>query len=99
VIAFWKATDIKTVDIIIDDGLHISQAGICLFENSIDYLSEFGIYIIEDVKEQYLFDYKEYFDNLDKYFVFFINMFRPYAGLGDNNIIMIQKNSHMAANH
>ena len=36
-------------DIILEDGLHEYNANICFFENSIDYLKNNGIYIIEDV--------------------------------------------------
>ena len=36
-------------DIILEDGLHEFNANICFFENSIDYLSQNGTYIIEDI--------------------------------------------------
>ena len=36
-------------DIILEDGLHEYNANICFFENSIDYLKNNGIYIIEDI--------------------------------------------------
>ena len=39
----------NTVDIIIDDGLHEFQAGKTFFENTIEYLTQNGFYIIEDV--------------------------------------------------
>ena len=40
---------VKKFDIILEDGLHEYNANICFFENSIDYLSDDGFYIIEDI--------------------------------------------------
>jgi 23S rRNA U2552 (ribose-2'-O)-methylase RlmE/FtsJ len=48
-------------DIIIDDGCHIYEATLCLFENSIDFLKPDGIYVIEDMLEKHFQEYKEYF--------------------------------------
>lgn len=44
----WKKIN-KKMDIIIDDGFHSFNANTIFYENSIDYLNEDGIYIIEDV--------------------------------------------------
>jgi len=95
--AFWKAVGVKNVDIILDDGLHTFEAGVTLFENSIGHLAPHGLYIIEDIKDKYLFDYLNYFNDSDKYQVYFINLFRPYAELGDNNLILIQKKLSMTS--
>jgi hypothetical protein len=45
----WKEIGIQNFDIIIDDGLHATDANINLFINSFDKLKKNGIYIIEDV--------------------------------------------------
>jgi hypothetical protein len=58
--AFWYNHNIFP-DIIIDDGLHEPRAAITLYENSIDRLKAGGIYIIEDVTQNELKVYREYF--------------------------------------
>lgn len=45
----WKEIGIQNFDIIIDDGLHTTNANINLFINSFNKLKKNGIYIIEDV--------------------------------------------------
>ena len=57
---FWEKHDIFP-DIIIDDGLHQSHAGITLYEHSINRVKPGGIYIIEDVAQEELKIYREYF--------------------------------------
>jgi hypothetical protein len=58
--AFWDRHNIRP-DIIIDDGLHEPRAGITLYENSIDRLNDGGVYIIEDVVQDELKVYRDYF--------------------------------------
>lgn len=50
---------IKNFDIIIDDGLHTTDANVNLFLNSFNKLKKNGIYIIEDV-------YHKEFNNIMK---------------------------------
>ena len=45
----WKEIGVEGFDIIIDDGLHTTDANINLFINSFSKLKKGGIYIIEDV--------------------------------------------------
>jgi hypothetical protein len=40
-----------------------TKGGVCLFENSVEYLSGSGIYVIEDVKLVDLVKYEKYFKN------------------------------------
>lgn len=87
---FWGKLGKDAFELILDDGLHEFQAGICLFENSINYLSDNGVYIIEDITTTDLKKYLDYFSNKN-YNVNFITMFRPYAELNDNNIVLIKK--------
>ena len=94
--AFWNNIQETEFDFMLDDGLHTFEAGSCLFENSIKFLRDEGIYIIEDVKTEDILKYKKFFNNY-KYHVEYILMFRSefeklYAPLGDNNLIVIRKN-------
>jgi hypothetical protein len=61
ILAVWSFIGPEKVDIMIDDGLHRYHAGRCLFENSVDYLADDGIYVIEDVGISDLEAYAEYF--------------------------------------
>lgn len=76
-------------DIIIDDGLHLFDANICLYENLISKLNPNGYYVIEDVT---LFD-QEYFYNYfknSKLKVKFISLNSP-AISGSSNLIIVRK--------
>lgn len=53
----------RKFDIVIDDGLHEYQAGITLFENVVDRLTDYGIYVIEDIRQHHVWQYAEYFKN------------------------------------
>jgi hypothetical protein len=77
-------------DFIVDDGLHEYHAGVTLFENCIDNLSNEGIYIIEDVKQHDVLNYEKYFRD-SEYRVNFIVMYRQNDVLFDNTLIMIRK--------
>lgn len=86
---FWDNYGISP-NIIIDDGLHEYHAGVCLYENSIEHLSEGGIYVIEDVLPEDLLRYKEYFKN-NKYETLFISINRSGIYLNDNTLIVVFK--------
>ncbi len=87
---FWKNVDLTDFDLILDDGLHEYHAGICLFENSIDKLADHGIYIIEDVQQDDLIQYKDYFLHKN-YTANFVNLSRPNLPLFNNNLVVIRK--------
>jgi hypothetical protein len=59
----WDNPELKDVefDILLDDGLHEYNANKNFFENSIHKLKKGGIYILEDISEDYL-------DNIEKWF-------------------------------
>jgi len=61
-----------------------------LFENSIEYLSNNGVYIIEDVKVLDLIKYKKYFE-CSTYKVEFVNLYRIDGRLLDNSLVVIRK--------
>lgn len=44
----------ETFDIIIDDGLHTYEANMCFLRNSYHKLKQDGIYIIEDIVNNYI---------------------------------------------
>ena len=75
-------------DVILDDGLHLYEANICLFENSINHLKNDGVYIIEDVYYKEKKKFLEYFKN--KNFIFsIINIYHEYNN--KNNCLCIIK--------
>ena len=93
--SFIDSADIleKSVDIIIDDGLHEYHAGICFFENMIGRLRLDGVYIIEDVSHYDIQRYKDYFSTKSsQYQARFVYLGSPQRSLGDdNNIIVVTK--------
>ena len=93
---FSKAAQLseETVDIIIDDGLHEFHAGKSFFEGMVKYLSQNGIYVIEDITAGDLLRYKDYFLELsDQYSAQFFNLSRPELRVGDNRLIIVRKNT------
>ena len=56
----WDEIKEDNFDIIIDDGLHTLNAGICMFDSPFEKLRENGIYIIEDVDPYYLHELSAY---------------------------------------
>ena len=75
-------------DLIIDDGYHQFDANICLFKNSINYLSKNGFYIIEDISEKDINNFYLYFQN-KKFRFNFVNLFNEKYIL-QNNILVIR---------
>jgi len=61
--AFFAKFNKNTFDIMIDDGLHTFEAATTLLENSIEYLKDNGLYIIEDLYLQDIQRFKEYQKN------------------------------------
>ena len=85
----WEKIDKKDFDLIIDDGLHNFEAGTIFFDNSIEYLSKNGIFIIEDVDPSYLHKLTLYFERN-----FYVEVVRLKSNkfnlLKDNNLILIK---------
>ncbi len=86
---FWKLVADGDFDLMVDDGLHTFEAGICLFNNSIEMLAQSGIYVIEDVYIGELEKYREFFSDL-KYRVDFIQLNRPAHELADNSLVVVR---------
>jgi hypothetical protein len=85
----WEKFEGIEFDFMIDDGLHVFEAGACLFENSIQKLAPYGVYVIEDVSHENLRKYKQFF-NSQPYLVDFVSLHRPKLNLGDNNLVVIR---------
>tara|TARA_B100000767_G_scaffold215175_1_gene202675 strand:+ start:311 stop:1021 length:711 start_codon:yes stop_codon:yes gene_type:complete len=87
---FKKIGD-KNFDIILDDGLHEFSANICLFENSIKFLDNYGTYIIEDVYYKDKKKFIDYFKDLDYQFSL-VDIYHD-KNILNNCIVVIQKNN------
>jgi hypothetical protein len=92
---FFNGLDTKyqnSFDIIIDDGLHTFAAAKCLLENSFCQIKANGYYIIEDMEDNDVLKFREYFKQyfIDKIIVKYMLM--PVGEhKGDNNLIIINK--------
>jgi hypothetical protein len=89
---FWNECGEDNFDLMVDDGLHIASAGKTLFMNSIKYLSDSGLYIIEDVGLKDLIVYEDFFKRTN-YVVNYVSLFRPGLDNWNNNLITIRKTS------
>ncbi len=85
----WSVISEANFDLMIDDGLHEFDAGICLFENSIERLSPSGYYIIEDILPKDMPSYQRYFSRR-KYKVEYVALPPPVREMTDNNLIVIR---------
>jgi hypothetical protein len=86
----FQQINVEDFDLMIDDGLHTCEAGICLLENSFHRLKSNGIYIIEDVSIASLMAFKSYFSGRH-YKVDFVNLYREGHPIKDNSLIVIRK--------
>ena len=88
---FFKDHNIPDLDIAIDDGLHEFSAGISLYENVFPLVKNGGIYIIEDILEEDIKEYKNYFIQSSQD-VMIVSLSRPNVfGWSDNTMIIIFK--------
>ena len=86
----FKNFGVKTFDIIIDDGCHRFEETKNFFINSINKLSQNGIYIIEDIVPSQRKKYLNYFEKFN-YKIKIVNFYRPTKNLSSNCIITIRK--------
>jgi len=87
---FWANVAKNDFDIMLDDGLHTFEAGVTLFENSIQYLDSSGTYIIEDINPKDLIKFRQYL-NQTSYKVEYITFKSPEHKFGDTSIISIRR--------
>ena len=90
ILKMYKNFSINNFDIMIDDGCHRFKETIKFFENSINKLSNNGIYIIEDIALSQRKKFLQYFKQTN-YNVKIVNFYRPTKYLGSNSIISIRK--------
>ena len=79
------------MDLIIDDGIHTLDGCKIFFDNSIEYLRDDGIYIIEDVDPIFLNELNNHF--IKKTYttsIIKLNSIK-HNFLDDNNLILIKK--------
>jgi len=85
----FKNFNVDKFDIIIEDGLHEYNANICFFENAINYLSQDGIYIIEDAFYKDIKKFETYFKKT-KYNFSIIEIFHN-KNIANNALIKVTK--------
>ena len=86
---FWNQVPFEEFDIIIDDGLHTPEAGICLLEHSFQKLAKKGLYIIEDVNSSDLAHWHQALIRRQLTFDFVI-LDGGKSNNHDNNLIIIK---------
>lgn len=82
----------KTLDLIVDDGLHEYRAGITLFEGLRSLMHSGTLYVIEDPHVSDLSKYLAFFNGQKGLEVSFVEGRRPRGNLADNRLILIRKN-------
>ena len=90
IVAMFNRIGVDKFDIILEDGLHEYNANICFFENSIKYLDDDGIYIIEDIYYKDKKKFVNYFKKL-KYNFSIVDIFHE-ENIANNCIVTIRKN-------
>ena len=83
----WEKIGIHNFDIIIDDGLHTTDANINLFINSFNKLKKNGIYIIEDV---HILELNNTMEKLKKFNPELIVLQNKNVKYQDNNLVIIR---------
>jgi hypothetical protein len=85
----------KTLDLIVDDGLHEYQAGVTLFEGLRGLMDNGTLYVIEDAHVSDLLKYRQFFQAQEGLEVLFVEGRRPTGNLADNRLIVIRKNENL----
>lgn len=94
ILNMWNTINVKNkFKIIIDDGLHEYDSNINFFKNSINQLSDDGIFIIEDILKNNLNNFYIYFNEFCKnndYYYKILSIPSP-NNKDDNNLICVFK--------
>jgi hypothetical protein len=90
ILLMWKSIAENNFDIIIDDGCHRFDETIIFFENSIDKISNNGVYIIEDILLSQRKKFLNFFKNTNYNFKF-IDFYRPKGKILNDTLLMITK--------
>ena len=88
--AMFKIFGVDKFDIILEDGLHEYNANICFFENSINYLSDNGVYIIEDVYFKDKIKFINYFEKTN-YNYSIVDIYHE-KNIANNCLVVVRKN-------
>jgi lipopolysaccharide biosynthesis glycosyltransferase len=88
--SYFSSFEKRSFDLMIDDGLHTFDAAKNLLENSFEFLSETGLYIIEDVHYPEVLKYESYLRS-KKYLFRIIAINRKDHVIGDNVLILINR--------
>lgn len=85
----------KKFNIILDDGLHDFSANKIFFENANRYLTDDGVYIIEDILSYQISFFENFLEPLKKQMLidYFVVQLPHPKNKVDNNLIIIIKNS------
>lgn len=87
--SMWESIKVEEFDIIIDDGLHELEANYNFFINSFHKLKKNGVFIIEDVANNYLVYLQNKLKNYDTDIV--VGFIQSKKVFDDNNLIIIRK--------
>lgn len=87
---FLLESSMKSIDVVIDDGLHEYRAGRTLFAALFPIVRSGGIYVIEDVGDDDLVAYRRYFAS-SGIPASFVRLHRPDLAIGDNSLVIVQK--------
>jgi hypothetical protein len=87
----WMKFPNTKFDLMVDDGLHLPEAGITLLKNSIQMLQDDGVYIIEDVSFRHFKSYKLELQKQSLDYAL-ISCNRASEDSLDNNLLVIRKN-------
>ena len=90
ILKMFQEFKVEKFDVIIEDGLHEFNANISFFENAIGYLSNDGIYIIEDIFHKDIKKFENYLANTNYQFSI-IELYHP-ENISNNCLIKITKN-------
>ena len=91
----WETSELhEPFDIIVEDGLHTFHANVCFFENSIHKLADGGYYIIEDILQSEISQFKEILITWRQIYTdltFTLVQLPSVSNKWDNNVIIIKK--------
>ena len=87
--SMWETIEVEDFDIIIDDGLHEPEANYNFFINSFHKLKKNGVFVIEDIPNNFLVYLKNKLKNYDTEIV--VGSTKTKKIYGDNNLIIIRK--------
>lgn len=87
----FKSLGLSSFDLMIDDGLHTSQAAIKLFNSAKAYMTETSIYVIEDMDSKDLPTLLSYLETEPAYYFMCLRLSRPNHRIYDNTMVVIRK--------